>query len=92
MIQEITSLKNPKIKNVLLLKEKSKHRRAQGLFIIEGKREVFLAIKSGYTIETIYFEPQLFSEKDLLQFEKYNFELSKSTATPTTCPVDTVLP
>ena len=74
MIQEITSLKNPRIKNVLLLKEKSKQRREQGLFIIEGKREVFLAIKSGYTIETIYFEPQLFSENDLFQFEKYNFE------------------
>jgi TrmH family RNA methyltransferase len=74
MIQEITSLKNPRIKNVLLLKEKSKQRRDQGLFIIEGKREVFLAIKSGYTIKTIYFEPQLFSENDLVQFEKYNFE------------------
>ncbi|MGC6524674.1 MAG: TrmH family RNA methyltransferase [Flavobacteriaceae bacterium] len=74
MIQEITSLKNPRIKNVLLLKEKSKQRREQGLFIIEGKREVFLAIKSGYTIESIYFDPQLFSENDLFQFEKYNFE------------------
>ena len=37
MIQEITSLKNPRIKNVLLLKEKSKQRREQGLFIIEGE-------------------------------------------------------
>lgn len=74
MIKEITSLKNPRIKNLLLLKEKSKQRREKGLFIIEGKREVLLAIQSGYTIETVYFEPQLFSKNEILQLESYNFE------------------
>jgi len=74
MMKEITSLKNPKIKNLLLLKEKSKQRREQGLFIIEGKREVTLALKSGYTIETIFFNPILFSESDPQQLEKHNIE------------------
>ena len=74
MFKEITSLKNPKIKNLLLLKEKSKQRREQGLFIIEGKREVLLATNSGYTIETIYIEPQLCSTHELEQFEAHDIE------------------
>jgi TrmH family RNA methyltransferase len=74
MIKEITSLKNPKIKNLLLLKEKSKQRRAQGLFIIEGKREVLLAVNSGYTIETIYIEPQLCSTNTLEELKAKNIE------------------
>lgn len=77
MMKEITSLKNPKIKNLLLLKEKSKQRREQGLFIIEGRREVTLALKSGYTIETIFFNPILFSQSDLQQLEKHNIESVK---------------
>ena len=74
MMKQITSLKNPKIKNLLLLKEKSKQRREQGLFIIEGKREVLLAVNSGYTIETIYIEPQLCSTHALEQFEALDIE------------------
>ena len=74
MMKEITSLKNPRIKNLLLLKEKSKQRREQGLFIIEGKREVLLAINSGYTIETIYIEPQLCAAHELEQLEAQKLE------------------
>ena len=74
MIKEITSLKNPRIKNLLLLKEKSKQRREQGLFIIEGKREVLLAINSGYSIETIYIEPQLCAAHELEQLEAQKLE------------------
>lgn len=74
MMKEITSLKNPRIKNLLLLKEKSKQRREQGLFIIEGKREVLLAINSGYSIETIYIEPQLCAAHELEQLEAQKLE------------------
>ena len=74
MMKQITSLKNPKIKNLLLLKEKSKQRRAQGLFIIEGKREVLLAVNSGYTIETIYIEPQLCSTHALEELKAQHVE------------------
>lgn len=36
---------------MLLLKEKSRERRKKGRFILEGKRELQLAIEEGYTVE-----------------------------------------
>jgi TrmH family RNA methyltransferase len=51
----ITSLQNPLVKKVLQLKEKSRERKKTGLFIIEGKRELELAEKGDYTIETILY-------------------------------------
>lgn len=80
MIKEINSLKNPRIKNLFQLKEKSKQRRAQGLFIIEGKREVLLAVNSGYTIKTIYFDPLLFDLQKLKQLENHQIEWVKIDA------------
>jgi TrmH family RNA methyltransferase len=49
----ITSLQNPLVKKVLQLKEKSRERKKTGLFIIEGRRELELAEKGDYTIETV---------------------------------------
>jgi len=54
-IKTITSLQNPLIKKVLLLKEKSRARKKEGLFIIEGQRELSLAEKGDYSIETILY-------------------------------------
>lgn len=52
-MKEITSTQNSYIKNLLKLQEKSRERKKQGLFIIEGKREIELAINSKYQILTI---------------------------------------
>ncbi|GMN09368.1 RNA methyltransferase [Croceitalea sp. MTPC9] len=49
----ITSLQNPLVKKVLQLQEKSRERKKTGLFIIEGLREIQLAQKGGYSIETL---------------------------------------
>ncbi len=49
----ITSLQNPAIKNIVKL-SKSKERRDQNLFVIEGARELSLAIQSNYKIVTVY--------------------------------------
>ena len=65
MIKEITSTQNPFIKQLLLLKEKSRERNKSGLFLIEGKREISLALKGNYKIETILFYSELFSEEQL---------------------------
>ncbi len=58
-INEITSTQNEKIKNVLALSEKSKLRKSQEIFIVEGLRELFHCIKMGYQIEQIYFNPKI---------------------------------
>lgn len=51
----ITSLQNPLVKKVLQLQEKSRERKKTGLFIIEGLRELELAQKGGYIIETVLY-------------------------------------
>lgn len=59
----ISSLQNPKIKNIAKL-SKSKERKEQGLFIIEGARELSLALSADYEINSIYVCPSLFSKSD----------------------------
>ena len=65
MNKEITSIQNPYIKDLFQLKEKSRERKKSGNFLIEGVREISLAIKGNYEIETILFYPELFSEEEL---------------------------
>lgn len=52
-MKEITSIQNPFIKSLLLLQEKSKARKQSGTFLIEGMREIELALKGNYEIETV---------------------------------------
>jgi TrmH family RNA methyltransferase len=61
-IESITSLQNSKIKNIVLLREKSKERNKQKLFPVEGKREIAMAVSGGYNIDSLYICPE-FSEK-----------------------------
>ena len=61
----ISSLQNPFIKQLVQLKDKSRERKKSGLFLIEGIREISLALKGGYELETILFYPELFSEEQL---------------------------
>jgi len=61
MIKHISSLQNPQVKQWITLKEKSRSRKRTGLFLIEGYRETSLAIKGGYEIESIIFNPELIS-------------------------------
>ena len=55
----ITSTQNPRIKNLLLLQEKSKARREQGLFVVEGRRELEHCIEAGYTVRTVFVCPEI---------------------------------
>lgn len=52
-MKEITSPSNPFIKSLVVLRDKSKERRTQGKFIIEGLREMEHAIRAGYTMESL---------------------------------------
>lgn len=51
---QITSTQNPKIKNLIAL-EKPRERRKQCLFVIEGKKEIALALEAGYKIGNLFF-------------------------------------
>ena len=64
-VQELSSAQNPKIKELLLLKERSKIRLEKSLFIVEGKREIDAAINSGYIICELYFVPTIIPEQEI---------------------------
>ena len=55
MNKHISSNNNPLVKQLLQLKSKSKLRKTSGLFVIEGRREIQLALDSGYNIETLLY-------------------------------------
>ncbi len=58
----ITSLQNPAIKNIVKLSAKSKSRAEQQLFIVEGARELSLALGGSYEIEEVYLCRELFNQ------------------------------
>ena len=79
-MKEINSIQNSYIKNLLKLQEKARERKKQGLFIIEGKREITLAISAGYKFDTILFFSNLISEDEVLHLFNANvnrIEISK---------------
>ena len=57
----ITSLQNPTIKNIVKL-SKSRERLEQQLFVIEGARELSLALQSDYRVESLYVCRELFDK------------------------------
>ncbi len=58
----ITSVQNPKIKQLLELQQKSSARRQSGLFVVEGQREVQRCLDAGYDLDTVYVCPDLCKE------------------------------
>ncbi|TVZ51561.1 TrmH family RNA methyltransferase [Dokdonia sp. Hel_I_53] len=68
MIKHISSLQNPAVKRLLQLQEKSRVRKKEKGFIIEGIREIELAIAGGYRLTEVYFNEQLMSEKEVGAF------------------------
>ncbi|KXN99933.1 rRNA methyltransferase [Aequorivita aquimaris] len=65
MYKNITSFQNPLIKQIVLLQEKSRERRKTQLFVIEGLREISLAIKGGYLLKTVLFCSEIVSEEEI---------------------------
>lgn len=57
----ITSLQNPSVKNIVKL-AKSRERKEQQLFVIEGARELSLALQSDYIVESLYVCWEMFEK------------------------------
>ena len=62
-MEKITSLQNPRIKNVVKL-TKAKERKQQNLFLIEGARELSLALMADYEIDMVFICPELFEKTE----------------------------
>lgn len=55
----ISSAQNPKLKHLLRLQEKSKLRREEGLFVVEGRRELEHCIEAGFRVRTLFVCPEI---------------------------------
>ena len=61
--QLISSLQNQKVKQIVLLQQKSSERKKSGLFIVEGLRELRNCVSKGYEIDSLFFCPSLQNER-----------------------------
>ena len=55
----LTSTQNPRIRRLLLLQQKSAERRATGLCVVEGERELAHCLEAGFEVETLFYVPAL---------------------------------
>jgi TrmH family RNA methyltransferase len=77
-MKQITSSQNPFIKSLIQLQEKTKARKQSGTFLIEGMREIELAVKGKYEIETILFVPEITNNFQIAKFSNFQIiEISK---------------
>lgn len=60
---EITSISNPKIKSFLKLRN-ARVRKAQDVFILEGVKEIKLAVENNYVFNKIFYCPEIISENE----------------------------
>lgn len=58
--QLITSVQNERVKHLVLLREKSSVRRAEGVFVVEGVRELRHCASAGHTVLEVYYLPGVF--------------------------------
>jgi RNA methyltransferase, TrmH family len=65
MSEKISSSSNPKIKAVLLLQQKSAERKSQNLIVVEGLREIHMAIDAGFKMDSLFFCPQILKTENL---------------------------
>ena len=55
----ITSAQNPRIKELILLQEKSRARRENGLFVVEGRRELSHCLEAGFKPRSLFICPEI---------------------------------
>jgi len=67
---KIVSISNQRIKDVIHL-QKANERKSQQLFVIEGQREIFLALQAGFKLKTLFFCDEIKVDWD----EKYPIDL-----------------
>ena len=77
MSKQITSIHNPLVKEILVLQEKSRARKKTGMFIIEGKREISLAIKGAYTLYKILYCDAIFKATNIDTYCTQNTKIIK---------------
>lgn len=70
MIKHLSSTKNQLVKDLLCLQEKSAFRKERKQFVVEGIREVKMALSSGYELEYLLFDPSVIRQEKLFEHFK----------------------
>lgn len=79
MKKRITSIHNPYVKYLIHLREKSSYRKRYQRFVLEGKRELMLAIQAGYQVEQLLYCPDIVVLNQLSREEYLLFSTLKTT-------------
>ncbi len=58
-LDRLSSLQNPRVKALVRLQQKAAERRAQGLTLVEGLRELAIAVGAGVAVTALYTCPEL---------------------------------
>ena len=66
MNQVLTSVQNPRVKQVVALQQKSAERRRCGLFVVEGRRELGHCLAAGYEVTEVYVCRDILTDADAL--------------------------
>lgn len=64
-IKHISSIQNAEVRQLQHWNQKSRDRRKSGRFVLEGLRELTLALEGGYRAERFYFCPEILGEDAL---------------------------
>ena len=65
MHKKITSLDNKEIKNIIKLITKSKTRKEERIFVVEGQKEILMAIKNRFKVQKIYYNSNIIDINNL---------------------------
>lgn len=63
--EKITSTQNARVKHLALLQQKSAERRREGLFVVEGVREIGHCLEGGYEPAEVFFCPSVLAAYDV---------------------------
>jgi TrmH family RNA methyltransferase len=78
MIKEISSAQNPAIKSLLSLQAKARNRKRDGIFVLEGVREIERAMACNYVIKQIFFNDE-WVDSEIKKYDQEGRQLLKLT-------------
>ena len=82
MIKEISSTQNPTIKSLAALQDKARERRKSGEFLIEGVREINLALDAGFQLTRVLFCDTIADSEELqLLLSKLDHQVAQLAVT-----------
>lgn len=64
MANFISSIQNPRVKRLVALQQKSALRKAEEVFVVEGRRELEHCLEAGFRLEEVYVCPEVMGADD----------------------------